>query len=111
MGMSDELITPLITDWLQPLTKKLFEKWAGLSIDSYKAFIVRYDETGDRDLSLHYDNAEVTVNISLNSDYTGGNLQFYGIWGEEESIQQNTRIGHEVSRHFKLPSFFTCMYN
>ncbi|CAG5115391.1 unnamed protein product [Candidula unifasciata] len=96
MGMSDQLITPLITDWLQPLAKQLFDKWVGLSFDSYKAFIVRYDETGDRELSLHYDNAEVTLNVSLNSDYTGGQLQFNGIWGEEDNTKQKTLIGHEV---------------
>lgn len=96
MGLSDELITPLIVDWLQPVTKQLFHKWGGGCIDSYKAFMVHYDESGDKDLSLHYDNAEVTVNISLNSEYTSGSLQFGGIWGDEEKTEKKTVVEHKV---------------
>uniref|UniRef100_A0A0B6ZL00 Fe2OG dioxygenase domain-containing protein n=1 Tax=Arion vulgaris TaxID=1028688 RepID=A0A0B6ZL00_9EUPU len=96
MGLSDHLITPLITEWLQTLTRGLFHKWGGGTIDSFKAFIVRYDETGDKDLSLHYDNAEVTINIGLNSDYEGGDLQFGGIWGEEDTTQNMIVMSHEI---------------
>lgn len=30
----------------------------------------------DLDLSYHYDNAEVTLNVSLGKDFTEGNLYF-----------------------------------
>merc|ERR1712048_1108263 len=40
---------------------------------------------GDRDLSLHYDNAEVTLNVNLGGNWTGGQVTFLGpVRGAEE---------------------------
>jgi len=38
--------------------------------------VVKYDLREDLDLSYHYDNAEVTLNVSLGKHFTGGNLYF-----------------------------------
>ncbi|XP_061622715.1 2-oxoglutarate and iron-dependent oxygenase domain-containing protein 2 isoform X2 [Phyllopteryx taeniolatus] len=48
----------------------------GHCLDSHKAFVVKYDINEDLDLSYHYDNAEVTLNVSLGRDFTEGNLYF-----------------------------------
>ena len=47
--------------------------------DSYKAFTVEYDSQDARypkDLGTHFDNSEVTLNISLTEDHEGGELYF-----------------------------------
>jgi hypothetical protein len=45
-------------------------------LDSHKAFIVSYRMGQDIDLAYHYDNAEITVNISLNDEFNDGDLYF-----------------------------------
>ena len=57
---------------LEPLFKKLFPEFLnGNSLDSHKAFIVHYScgagVDSDVELASHFDNAEVTINISLSS--------------------------------------------
>lgn len=47
-------------------------------MDSHKAFVVKYALHEDLDLSSHYDNAEVTVNVSLGKEFSEGSLYFAG---------------------------------
>ncbi|KAH9492749.1 2-oxoglutarate and iron-dependent oxygenase domain-containing protein 2 [Bulinus truncatus] len=79
MGLSQGLIIPLVEDYLQFISEKLFISWGGGAIDSFKSFIVKYQSDLDSDLSRHFDNAEITLNISLNSDFEGGQLQLYNM--------------------------------
>ena len=54
-------------------------------LDSYKAYTVEYDavEAGYmRDKGTHFDNAEITLNVSLTDEHEGGELYFVR-WGEE----------------------------
>lgn len=67
---------PLRTQYLLPLARLLFPVWVENGLDSHKAFIVRYATGEDLDLSYHFDNAEVTLNVSLGKQFTGGNLYF-----------------------------------
>ena len=56
-----------------------------MSLDSQKAFTVSYREGEDVELSYHYDNAEVTLNVCLGSDFTDGELYFGDLKRWEES--------------------------
>ncbi len=38
----------------------------------------RYEKGRDTELSIHYDNSEVTLNICLGDKFTGGDLVLYG---------------------------------
>lgn len=76
LGFDEGLITPLRERYLHPLTSLLYPDCGGRCLDSHKAFVVKYDMNEDLDLSYHYDNAEVTLNVSLGKDFTGGNLYF-----------------------------------
>lgn len=62
-----------------PITKLLYPEWGGDALDSHKAFIVQYKIGEDVDLGYHYDNAEVTLNVSLGTTFTGGALYFTGL--------------------------------
>lgn len=76
LGFDEGFITPLREHYLRPLTSMLFPDCGGRCLDSHKAFVVKYDMNEDLDLSYHFDNAEVTLNVSLGKDFTEGNLYF-----------------------------------
>ncbi|XP_064025057.1 2-oxoglutarate and iron-dependent oxygenase domain-containing protein 2 isoform X2 [Pogoniulus pusillus] len=76
LGMDEAFITPLREQYLQPITALLYPDLGGACLDSHKAFVVKYSLHEDLDLSSHYDNAEVTLNVSLGKDFTEGNLYF-----------------------------------
>ncbi|KAM4616225.1 2-oxoglutarate and iron-dependent oxygenase domain-containing protein 2 [Polymixia lowei] len=76
LGFDEDFITPLREHYLRPITSLLYPDCGGCCLDSHKAFVVKYDIHEDLDLSYHYDNAEVTLNVSLGKDFTEGNLYF-----------------------------------
>ncbi|XP_053181569.1 2-oxoglutarate and iron-dependent oxygenase domain-containing protein 2-like [Scomber japonicus] len=76
LGFDEGFITPLREQYLHPLTSLLYPDCGGRCLDSHKAFVVKYDMNEDLNLSYHYDNAEVTLNVSLGKDFTEGNLYF-----------------------------------
>lgn len=76
LGFDQGLVTPLRERYLHPVTSLLFPDCGGGGLDSHKAFVVKYDMKEDLELSYHYDNAEVTLNVSVGKDFTDGNLYF-----------------------------------
>lgn len=85
LGMDETFITPLREKYLQPITALLYPDLGGACLDSHKAFVVKYSLHEDLDLSSHYDNAEVTLNVSLGKDFTEGNL-YFGDFSQVRSI-------------------------
>lgn len=73
--MDEPFLTPL-RERLRPLTALLYPELGGGCLDSHKAFVVKYALHEDLDLSSHYDNAEVTLNVSLGKEFTEGKLYF-----------------------------------
>lgn len=45
-------------------------------LDSQRAFTVSYEPHKDQALNLHFDNAEVTINVCLGDDFVQGSLYF-----------------------------------
>ncbi|NXE93498.1 OGFD2 protein, partial [Menura novaehollandiae] len=76
LGMDEAFLTPLRELYLGPITALLYPDLGGACLDSHKAFVVKYSLHEDLDLSSHYDNAEVTLNVSLGKEFTEGNLYF-----------------------------------
>ena len=72
LGFDDKLFTPLRENYLNPLCKLLYPEWTREKLDSHRAFIVTYKLNEDLDLNYHFDNAEVTSNVSLGKDFTEG---------------------------------------
>lgn len=68
-----------MNSYLAHLTSILFPTYGGDRLDSHKSFIVTYTESGDKDLAYHYDNAEVTLNVSLGDGFEGSTLYFGGL--------------------------------
>lgn len=91
------LITPLRERYLHPITAVLYPDCGGHSLDSHKAFVVKYDMNEDLDLSYHYDNAEITLNVSLGKDFTEGNLYFGDMRQVPLSESECTEVQHKVT--------------
>ena len=71
------------------------------TLDSYRAFTVLYDSIadGDKELALHYDNAEVTLNINIGGTWGGGNVVYYGLATNKDdgkSVEAKLRRGWGV---------------
>lgn len=73
-----EALTALIEHAVRPLAAHFFPEVGGATLDSHHGFIVDYAMDGDRALSLHIDDSEVTVNLCLHDDFAGGDLYFLG---------------------------------
>ncbi|KAK7506073.1 hypothetical protein BaRGS_00002795 [Batillaria attramentaria] len=96
-GFDNGLLTPLREIYLMPLTSVLFPDCGGGCLDSHKAFTVIYSTSHDHDLSCHYDNAEVTLNVCLGYEgFTGGDLYFHGMKDEDEWTRQKLHCQHHL---------------
>ncbi|NXX81673.1 OGFD2 protein, partial [Urocolius indicus] len=94
LGMDETFITPLREKYLQPITALLYPDLGGASLDSHKAFVVKYSLHQDLDLSSHYDNAEITLNVSLGKDFTEGNLYFGDFNQDPSPVPQYIEVEH-----------------
>ncbi|KAM8886189.1 2-oxoglutarate and iron-dependent oxygenase domain-containing protein 2 isoform 2-T2 [Spinachia spinachia] len=97
LGFDEGFITPLRELYLQPLTSLLYPDCGGRCLDSHKAFVVKYDMNEDLDLSYHYDNAEVTLNVSLGKVFTEGNLYFGDMRQVPLSETECSEVQHKVT--------------
>jgi len=76
LGFDEKFLNPLRLNYLSPISRLLFPEWFGEGLDSQKAFTVSYKENEDVDLSYHFDNAEVTLNVCLGKTFDEGELYF-----------------------------------
>ena len=96
MGFDDHFMNRFREHYLQPLSAVLYPEWTGPSgLDSHRSHIVTYDATGptgrtDVGLSTHFDNAEVTLNVSLGKEYTDRELYFGEMKGVSTSTHTHT---------------------
>ena len=108
----------LLLEIVRPLAAVLLPESGGATLDHHRAFTVSYEapddardsssaaalrrpRRGDTQLGLHFDNAEVTLNVCLGeSGFRGGGLRFYGDkWCprmREQPIEYQHEIGHAV---------------
>ncbi|XP_062999825.1 2-oxoglutarate and iron-dependent oxygenase domain-containing protein 2 isoform X2 [Elgaria multicarinata webbii] len=94
LGMDEAFITPLREKYLHPLTALLYPDCGGDCLDSHKAFVVKYALHEDLDLSSHYDNAEVTLNVSLGKEFSEGNLYFAEFRQDANPVPKYVEVEH-----------------
>lgn len=85
LGFGPGLLDPLVARYADALASALLPSHTR-GLDSHRAFTVLYNaaDGGDRDLALHYDNAEVTLNINIGGDWQGGEVSFHGLATDPE---------------------------
>ena len=83
-------------------TSILYPDLGGDKLDSHRAFTVHYKAAKghDTDLNYHFDNAEVTLNVSLGTDYDEGSL-YFGPMRQEQArtvgrTPKYTEVSHRV---------------
>jgi len=104
------LFDTLRAKYLTPLAALVYPDWTGTGLDSHRVFTVSYKADAEkgkiqqRDLALHYDNAEVTLNVSLNAntdntDYEGGEIGFgnvkTGMNSDSGEVTQDAVVEHK----------------
>ncbi|KAL9240375.1 hypothetical protein vseg_014602 [Gypsophila vaccaria] len=75
----ENMLDKLMEDFIRPLSKVFFHEVGGSTLDSHHGFVVEYGAQKDVDLGFHVDDAEVTLNICLGKEFTGGELFFRGV--------------------------------
>lgn len=92
-------MTPLRERYLSVITGHLFPEHGGATLDSHRAFVVSYGPEADCDLDLHYDNSEVTVNISLDDQFSGGELYIGRMFTDSQSVSQSSPSEYCACQH------------
>jgi len=72
------LMSHIVRYVVEPLSKRVFPAVAGCGLDGHHAFVVDYSPSTDDRLNWHMDDAEVTLNLCLGTDFEGGDLVFRG---------------------------------
>ncbi|XP_040272115.1 2-oxoglutarate and iron-dependent oxygenase domain-containing protein 2 isoform X1 [Bufo bufo] len=96
LSLDESFATPLREKYLRPLASVLYPDWGGGCLDSHKAFVVQYSVDKDLDLSCHYDNSEVTLNVSLGKEFTDGNLYFSDMREVPSNERRYTEVEHTI---------------
>ncbi len=74
----DPLLAQLVARVVVPLTSDRFPEVGAGTLDHHHGFVVHYGTRWDRDLALHVDDSEVTVNVCLGRSFDGGELLMSG---------------------------------
>ena len=77
LGFTRAWTDPFMFDYICPLAELIFPG-PGSALNAHRAFTVEYEKGKDEELSTHYDDAEVTLNVCLGKDFKGGDLIIYG---------------------------------
>jgi len=95
------LMDHLVVSYLAPLARALYpHDEAAQNLDSHHSFIVQYRMTEDLDLGFHFDDSDVTLNVCLGKQFTGGELYFKGLYFNPETHKEDLSLGHTAGRGY-----------
>ncbi|KAG7598010.1 Oxoglutarate/iron-dependent dioxygenase [Arabidopsis suecica] len=75
----DSMLQKLVDDFISPIAQVLFPEVCGSSLDSHHGYIVEYGKDRDVDLGFHVDDSEISLNVCLGKQFSGGELYFRGV--------------------------------
>jgi hypothetical protein len=85
-----------------PIAQALFGREAGEgdNLDHHHAFVVQYKPTQDKGLDMHTDACDVTLNVCLGKNFTGGGLTLCGLRGGGGGVggERKLRLVHQHRR-------------
>ena len=98
LGLSP-MLAELRTSLLIPaIARHLYAEHGGATLDGHHAFVVQYSMDTERDLGFHYDASDVTLNVCLGHEFTGGELFFRGRLDEPSTHDEDLNYAHVVGR-------------
>ncbi|WCJ21896.1 2-oxoglutarate (2OG) and Fe(II)-dependent oxygenase superfamily protein [Euphorbia peplus] len=75
----ETMLDKFMDGFIRPISKVFFPEVGGSTLDSHHGFVVEYGNDRDVDLGFHVDDSEVTLNVCLGKEFSGGELFFRGI--------------------------------
>ncbi|KAH7571058.1 hypothetical protein JRO89_XS05G0246100 [Xanthoceras sorbifolium] len=75
----ETMLSKLMNDFIRPISRVFFPDVGGSTLDSHHGFVVEYGMDRDVELGFHVDDSEVTLNVCVGSDFSGGELFFRGV--------------------------------
>ncbi|KAH0991039.1 hypothetical protein GBA52_002522 [Prunus armeniaca] len=75
----ETMLDKLMEDFIRPMSRVFFPEVGGSTLDSHHGFVVEYGTDKDAELGFHVDDSEVTLNVCLGKQFSGGELFFRGI--------------------------------
>lgn len=82
VGMGD-VCEEFLHELVNPLVRRFYPRFGAFK--DYHGFIVNYDPKKQGSLDRHSDSSQVTLNICLGREFTGGNLVFRNDKGKPEA--------------------------
>lgn len=74
----ETMLEKFVDCFVRPVTKVFFPEVGGSTLDSHHGFVVEYGENRDVELGFHVDDSEITLNVCLGKQFSGGELFFRG---------------------------------
>ncbi|KAJ7975173.1 2-oxoglutarate (2OG) and Fe(II)-dependent oxygenase superfamily protein [Quillaja saponaria] len=74
----ETMLDKLMEGFIRPISKVYFPEVGGSTLDSHHGFVVEYGKDRDVELGFHVDDSEVTLNVCLGKQFSGGELYFRG---------------------------------
>ncbi|KAI3714373.1 hypothetical protein L1987_72972 [Smallanthus sonchifolius] len=75
----DSMLEKLMEDFIRHISEIFFADVGGYALDSHHGFVIQYGFNRDIELGLHVDDSEVTLNVCLGKQFSGGELYFRGV--------------------------------
>ncbi|KAK7269819.1 hypothetical protein RIF29_22572 [Crotalaria pallida] len=75
----EAMLQSFMETFIRPLSEVFFTEFGGSSLESHHGYVVEYGTNRDLDLGFHVDDAEVTLNVCLGKQFSGGELYFRGV--------------------------------
>lgn len=75
----EAMLDSLMEDYVRPISKVFFHDVGGATLDSHHGFVVEYGIDRDVELAFHVDDSEVTLNVCLGNQFSGGELFLRGV--------------------------------
>jgi hypothetical protein len=95
---------------IEPISKVLFPELMKNDFQSHHSFLIKYKIGEDISLKTHVDQSDITLNLCLGKEFTGGEVYFKGLKGENEDkyFEYHSFVGNailHVGNHVRKNSF------
>ncbi|KAK9277752.1 hypothetical protein L1049_007299 [Liquidambar formosana] len=102
----ETMLDKMLDDFIRPISRVFFPEVGGSTLDSHHGFVVEYGLDRDVELGFHVDDSEVTLNVCLGKQFSGGELFFRGVRCDKhvntETQQEETLDYFHVPGHAVL---------
>ncbi|KAM7261120.1 hypothetical protein ACFE04_026595 [Oxalis oulophora] len=96
------IIFKILTREMRYLMEFFFAEFGGCSLDAHHGYVVEYGIDRDTELGFHVDDSEVTLNVCIGREFSGGDLFFKGV--RCDMLRVTPKSDHEPDSYEDLQS-------